>query len=291
MLQLDHSRHVGVWITALVILLSITKHGHTHEVHARSGPGVAEQTCETSNFFCPYDTQRDQQCSRPRSERCSSSSTCVNPTTMMEEGCQKTSTPGLYKVQLGHARLSSFSSSKKRSCSWNIFRLIGTPVEHQFITFRGFTYEFGSSYGVQVLDIADPLYKYANGAELNSNGIENIGSSYCTMDDANMVVNMWKNEEYCLINSNCQHFAKAMSHVLLNSPCNQPSANGQLKKRQDNNQELVDFIDTTLRDCNIICCNTTTTNNSGSNAAPSHAGIILLMCSINIVSSVFIMTL
>ena len=99
-------------------------------------------------------------------------------------------------------------------------------LEHRFVTFRGFTYEFGKSYGVQVLDIIDPMYKYINGKGLNSGGIDKIGSSYCGWEDAyaNMVVEMWKSEEYGFSTNNCQHFAAAMSRILIHGPCNRIAA-------------------------------------------------------------------
>ena len=46
-------------------------------------------------------------------------------------------------------------------------------------------YEFGGTYGVQILDTADPLYKYKMvKSYINSQGIEYVGSSYCTWQDA-----------------------------------------------------------------------------------------------------------
>ena len=130
---------------------------------------------------------------------------------MKVDNCSETSNPGQYDVFLGHAKL--FDSFKKK-------RSLKIPLEHQFITFCGFTYEFGKSYGVQVLDIGDPIYKYINAQGLNSDGIEQVGSSYCSWEDANMVVEMWKIAKYRLFTNNCQHFAAAMSHVLIHGPCN-----------------------------------------------------------------------
>ena len=125
--------------------------------------------------------------------------------------------------------------------------------EHQFVTFRGFTYEFGKSYGVQVLDISDPIYKYVYGKGLNSRGIEKkIGSSYCSWEDANMVVEKWKSAKYRLFTSNCQHFADAMSDILIRGPCNRIAASRG--KSQDSNAELSQYIDQQLRNCSLVCC-------------------------------------
>lgn len=205
------------------------------------GAGVAPQTCGTINFYCPYD-QRDH--CKPRRQRCIGSNTCNNPNTSKEEDCSETSNPGEYYVFLGHAKLIDSSSSKKRS--------IKIKLEHQFVTFRGFTYEFGKFYGVQVLDIADPIYKYKNGQYLNSNGIERIGRSYCSWEDANKVVEEWKSKKYKLFTNNCQHFADALSDVLINGPCNRPTASRG--KREDNDVELPQYIDGQLRNCSLVCC-------------------------------------
>ena len=232
-----------VWIT--IFLLFWIPCSQSNQVSERSsssssGTGVAPQTCGTDNFFCQYDPT--ERC-KPRNQRCTGQNICNNPTTMMEEGCLETSV-GKYKVQLGHAELPSiFGSSRKRE--------VKAKYEHQFVTFRGFTYEFGKSYGVQVLDITDPIYKYQNGNGLNSKGIETRGSSYCTWEDANTVVRMWKSAEYALFTKNCQHFADAMLDILLYSSCNQPTSRS---KREGRDAQLAQYIDKQLRNCSLVCC-------------------------------------
>ena len=208
----------SAWIICLLLAWMRISNINCHAVMKRDSPssrgaGVAPQTCGTDNFYCPY-APSDRSC-KPRSQRCSGSNICNNPTTMKEEDCSETSIPGEYYVLLGHAKLFD-SSSKKRS--------IKAKLEHPFGTFRGFTYEFGKSYGVQVLDIADPIYKYKNGKHLNSRGIQQIGRSYCNRKDANMVVQNWKSAKYKLFRKNCQHFADAMADILIDSPCNRPAA-------------------------------------------------------------------
>lgn len=206
-----------------------------------SGSGVAQQTCGTDRFYCKHDTEM----CKPRTERCTGSGSCINPTTMTEDACLETSGLGKYTVQRGHSTLSSSSSSRKRQYKF----------EHQFINFRGFTYEFGRSYGVQELDICDPMYKYINGKNLNSKGIRSEGSSYCTRDDVLTFVNMWKQKKYDLFTNNCQHFARALSTVLLHarSTCNTPQNTNQRGKRQAN-QDLVEYIDMQLTNCSLVCC-------------------------------------
>ena len=140
-------------------------------------------------------------------------------------------------------------------------------LEHQFIEYRGFTYEFGESYGVQILDTADPLYKYKNGKELNSNGIEYVGTSYCTWQDATKFVDGW-NKKYRLLTHNCQHFADGLKEYLTTGVCNRPLSS--YVKREDRDAELDEQINQILSDCSIVCCNGTDSGvNGNSNDQPN----------------------
>ena len=204
------------------------------------GYGPASQTCGTERFYCPYSAQ---QC-LPRAQRCTGSSVCSNPRTNTEENCDEDPRdPGHYIVKLSHAKL-GFWGLRKRS--------LNLKLEHQFITFRGFTYEFGSSYGVQVLDIADPKYKYEGGQKVKST--EEVGTSSCTWEDADMFVQSWRsNVKYGLLTTNCQAFAKALADTLLHSPCSESR-----KRRQVNSSEVEWYIKGQLRNCSLVCCNVIT---------------------------------
>ena len=202
------------------------------------GSGVAQQTCGTERFYCPYSAQQFGQC-LPRARRCTGSDICSNPNTGTEDQCyEDLHNPGRYFVILAHARL--FSRSRKRSSS--------LKLEHQFITYRGFTYEFGLSYGVQVLDIADPSYKYEGGREVKYTEV--VGTSSCTWEDAKMFVQSWRNnKKYHFLTSNCQAFAKALADTLLHSPCARSR-----KRRQVDSSKLEGYIDGQLRNCSLVCC-------------------------------------
>lgn len=78
---------------------------------------------------------------------------CINTTTNTENGYHP-NVSGRYNVLLGRSSLLG-SSRRKRKLKFYEFN-------HQFIVYRGFTYEFGEKNGVQILDIADPQYKYHN---------------------------------------------------------------------------------------------------------------------------------
>ena len=200
-----------------------------------SGAGPALQTCGTTNFYCPVDDG-----CKPRTQRCTGSNICIDQATSTEPLCDEAYN-GRYTVFLGHTYLSSSGSLSKR-----------TSLEHRFITFRGFTYEYGSTYDAQELDVADPIYKYKDGRNLNSKGIETVGSSYCHRSDALMLSRMWLADDYGLITNNCQHFADALQALLLYGPC--IISPGPIGKREDNSEELVQYIDGLLRNCSVVCC-------------------------------------
>ena len=227
-----------------------------------SGAGVAPQTCgipANSKFYCP----KDKQC-KARSLRCTNSGVCPDAKTGKEEYCNGTTDKtGAYDVFLGHATL----SRRKR---------VLPAVEHQFIMYRGFTYEFGGSYGVQILDIIDPKYKYKNGALLNSKGIENVGFSYCTWSEATSFTTQWRREDYRLFTNNCQKFARALQEFLTTGICAQSQS--QPMKRQDRNASLHEDIEQILRNCSIVCCYEDDSGSSATSLAPVHLHVLLMIC-------------
>ena len=170
-----------------------------------------------------------------------------------------------YTVHMGHATLTSSGSRRKR-----------VSLEHQFITYRGFTYEFGSSYGSQVLDISDPIYKYRDGRELRS-GPTNLGYSTCTWEDANMFTRFWMRDDYSLFSNNCQHFADGLSDTLLYGPCNN-RASGK-RQTDDSTMTLEEYIDKQLRNCSLVCCDEET--NHGYPLATN--GLLILLMAVGIV--------
>ena len=227
-----------------------------------SGAGTANQTCGTDNinFYCPVD-----RLCKPRSQRCTHANVCNNPDTNTEDGCYETSISGLYNIQLGHAKL-GFSGSKQYA------------LEHQFILYRGFAYEFGKSYGVQILDTADPQYKYRNGMHLNSKGIEIIGSGYCTWEDATSFANGW-NKRYSFFFRNCQHFAIALEEFLTTGVCSVPISNRV--KREDRTADLNQQINDILQNCSIVCC-----DNEGNSVVSMSPIMIFIIFSIILVVAI-----
>ena len=220
----------------------------------RRSSSEAPQTCPTG-YYCPNDGQ----CKSPRSDRCTSSQDCTGL-----DGCKKQA-DGSYLIRIGHSRLTSFSSSSKQ------YRL-----EHQFVVYRGFAYEFGKLYR-QVLDISDPQYKYIG--DRNVKHYTNYGTSYCTYDEAVMFINGWT-DKYRLLFNNCQHFAKAFSEYLRTSSCNQQGAR-DLKQNKGDREILMKEIDGILSNCTIVCCD-------DGNSSGSSSGGSALVTSVPIVAFAFI---
>ena len=175
----------------LLCLLVTSSLVRANVIRSCSSKGPDPQTCGTNNtkFYCPVDG-----ICKPRDQRCTLPSVCINTTTNIENGCHP-NVSGYYNILLGHAKL--FGSKRNYS------------FEHQFVEYRGFVYEFGKRYKVQILDTADPLYKYRNGMKLNRKGIEVVGISNCTWKEATKFADSW-DKNYRLCRNNCQDFAEAL---------------------------------------------------------------------------------
>ena len=194
---------------------------YCHGIRQSYGSGTARQTCP-DGYYCPSD----RQCKSPRSSRCTSSQNCTGL-----DDCNESDE--CYLIRIGRSPLTSSGSSSK-------FTL--PEFNHQFVVYRGFAYEFGNDY-LQVLDIADPKYRYAGDKDVT--GYTTDGTSCCTYDDAAMFVNCW-NRQYSLAKNNCQHFAKAFSNFLQTASCNQQGGDKGM---------LMEDIDEILSNCTTMCCN------------------------------------
>ena len=182
-----------------------------------SGSTLPEvQRCEDDNFFCPVDSE-----CKPRSLRCMTDSVCVSG--LSEENCYESGSS--YNIYIGHSSL----SSKKRQYKH----------EHQFVRYRGFTYELGSGYGVQILDLNDPNYKYKNKEVTYTKS----GVSKCTYDET-LSLTKQLSPNYDIRSNNCQHFARDFSKLLKNAPCGS-------RKRQSTN--LDEYAEEVIDECTDCC--------------------------------------
>ena len=189
---------------------------------------------------------------QPRSLRCTERNICLNPNTNMEEGCERNAVSGKYAVYLGRSPLSDSSSSKR------------DLLEHRFIKYRGFTYEYGKSYFVQILDINDPKYKYKNNKDVKGE-LELQGFSQCTWEDATTFCRLFNASEYNIATNNCQHFAKELLKTLLTGPC----ASSQRKRSEQ--ISLEEFVRQLFQNRS---CSDTSTNDSSSSYPHVHASVL-----------------
>lgn len=245
------------FIFALICLLSGTISCSELRQSGSSGAGPATQTCPTG-YYCSTDSQ----CKSPRSTRCTPAQqpcTALDQVTNLNTAtsCNYVAGRG-YEIRVGHAKL-GISGSKK------------TLLEHRFVIYRGFTYEFGGSYNTQVLDIADPQYKYLNGRSLNSNGITSDGFSSCSYSQAQLFVTAWTGR-YNVFTNNCQHFADAMVRFLQGG-CDQSSLPRQ---NTNNTSAILNEINGILSNCSLVCCSSSA---AGTGPSPSvyFAGLTFIL--------------
>ena len=103
---------------------------------------------------------------------------------------------------------------------------------------------------VQILDTADPLYKYKDGKNLKKRrkNPSKVGTSYCTWEDATLFAEKWnKTNNYSLLFKNCQHFTEGLTEYLTEAACNNPRFNeSDIVKREDMEAELEENIEPVL---------------------------------------------
>ena len=224
---------------------------------AGSGPGPASQKCGTTNFYCPVD----QMC-KPRDQRCTGSNICLN-NAGVEDKCECRA-DGKCAVYKGTSPLSS-SSSSKRDLQLACLKYFYTSTDHNFIDFKGFTYEFGSSYGKQVLDRNEPPspygYKYTSS---NTKSYTRVGYSDCTYEEAMVFVNDFYSR-YCLCTHNCQDFARGLQRWLVTDNCNR--VRSSIGRRQTNSE--TEDLSQYFAEISFHDCNETTTESGGSALIPS----------------------
>ncbi len=248
---MDALRHKAIFLLLLSYLLvqsvSSTSNGSPVKMDDVS------PLCGFNNtdYFCPVDST-----CKNRIHRCTLSSECV-PNNGLEEKCFKSDVEkNAYTVYVGHAFPSAAAGS--------------SLTEHQFIQYRGFTYEFVPSSGVHILDVNDPNYKYRDNRNISGNGIRNSGYSFCTWQDASLFVDRWKSADYSLFAKKCEKFAAAMQWYLTHGICSDSTI---IVKRQDRYDHLEIEIDAILMDCGVVCCYN---NNTASMPTVTHLTLLLV---------------
>ena len=206
-------------VLSLFFLFSV---GFLSSVRSSSGfcLGSADpvnQRCGDERFYCPVDGQ-----CKSRLQRCiPNSNSCVQPLSGIEENCDELSN-GRYNIRLG--RIPLF----KRKRGYDTTHHEG---KHHFISYRGFVYEFGCKYDIQILDLNDPDFKYIDESAAT---YENIGDSLCTYEETLQFTEQWK-RQYNLVFNNCQHFADLLCRYLQRAKCQSDS----LEQLRDYAKEII----------------------------------------------------
>ena len=246
----------------LLLVASLSaQHCYSSDDSSTPSPGLTAQRCGTDNtmYYCPLD----ESC-HPREERCTLASNCIDRHEV-ENKCYKSEIEKAYTIYLGHA----FPVAAGSSLS-----------EHQFIQYRGFTYEFAPRYGVQILDVNDPDYKYLNQRNITRNGIQNVGHSYCTWLDTTLFAERWQKGDHNLFTRKCEKFPTALLWYLTHGICSTPRIP---PKRQDRYGLLEIEIDGIFKDCNLVCCYETTTTGVNGSRATFKVNIVMHLLSVRII--------
>ena len=126
--------------------------------------------------------------------------------------------PSAYAILVGYVRI--YDNPIPEIFGW----------EHQFLQYRGFTYEY--DHEVIVHDLNSPQYIYRDRkrgdpekyptVEFTRRGIVQVGYSYCTYEEVGAFNWMWDRLHYDRYTLNCHHYVKALKTFLTTDICTIP---------------------------------------------------------------------
>lgn len=179
-----------------------------------SSTGYMPPICEEQNgFYCPApDSSMSTFSCPPRSQRCAGDGNSTQCTQKTYQHCDYVSADGKFIVYRYSSPLAlrQLLGGHSRSTRSGILACLRIKPEHQFITYRGLTYEFGL-YGTRVQDPNDPNYEYNTRSSYDRTY---LGLSSCTYEEVMTFVNTWSNSQYRLCSHNCQDFARGLGKYL-----------------------------------------------------------------------------
>ena len=176
-----------------------------------SASGSEIQRCGNRNYYCKLDNQ-----CKPRYERCVGRGSCVDDNGV-QDGCNCDEHYRFCDIYLVKTYLSSSFSSRDKRQENHCYKYFTSDrkIEHHFIEYKGFAWEFGWPYQLQILDVNDPNYKYNREKGLRSIKSRTfVGTSFCSYDAA-LFYALNFNKRYGICSNNCQHFAKGLQQWLL----------------------------------------------------------------------------
>lgn len=212
------------------ILVSLCFHGSGTSASS-SSTGYTTPICEEQNgFYCPAPDSSFS--CPPRSQRCAGDGNSTQCTQKTYQHCDYVSAGGKFIVYRYSSPL-ALRQFLGRSARSDLFACLRIKPEHQFITYRGLTYEFGL-YGTRVQDPNDPNYEYNT---RSSYGRTYLGLSSCTYEEVMTFVNAWSNSQYRLCSHNCQDFARGLGKYLT-TDCGARTKRG----RRQSDDDLAGYI-------------------------------------------------
>jgi len=188
--------------------------------------------CNSVSYYCPSSRRCDD-----REVRCTSLETCNYRDNASDNCARNKIFPGAFDVKLGHVRPN--------------FWVPQPLLHHNFIQYRGLTYEFGFGYEGQVLDVNDPFYKYGRISywTFTKRGLEDVGVSYCDSNDIRFFMEFWGLLPFQKIRNKCVQFTKALELFLISGPCQDRA---DVKDRFEHNIKIQKHMSEVVDD--IVSC-------------------------------------
>ena len=235
------------WVLVLLYFCSgsVTSANHIRGSSSSSSDYYTPPVCGNNKFYCPGSSQTYQCVAR--SERCTGDAQSNMCRMKTYEYCNYDMKTGKFEVWRYSTNLQSSFSGRKR-----------LSLEHQFIVYRGFMYEFGR-YGTRVQDPNDPKYEYGPGRRASRNP-KRLGLSSCTYGQVMEFVTIWSKNPYKLFSRNCQHFVKGLGAYLTDNCSRAPS-------RRQKSQSKEDFARYIFSIAGTNCTNSSTPSTSAESSA------------------------
>lgn len=183
---------------------------------------LGEQSCNVTEYTCPPTYE-----CKPREQRCTINDNCTYP-----DGDNKCLShvfyEGAYAVRVGYVPVMKTLLEKP------------FPLRHRFVQYRGFSYEYSPRYRVNILDVADPLYKYRFQSLVER--YRRVGYSHCSYEEVALFTEFWNSRRYDLLFNNCIHFSNALIQFLIRDSCQRKRPmHGQFWKRSVS-KEINDIV-------------------------------------------------
>jgi hypothetical protein len=191
--------------------------------------------CAPDGFYCIVTDN-----CLPRTDRCTQSDSSPQCLQKTYEHCEYNAANDRFKVfkhstPLLTSRGIVGDTIEGLKCLYN-YAKGELKVEHQFITYRGFLYEFGT-YGTRIQDPSGPNYEYRT---REASPPEEVGDSSCTYDSVVNFNRLWENYKLC--SNNCQNYAKGLGQYLIGD-CTMPTRKrNAARSDEERDRQMAEYI-------------------------------------------------